>query len=77
MAGCGGSAGGVGGVLGAALALLFFALHRALKKASVAIGLHEHKTPVLSGACLFVFRCTVGCGVYSEQPCHVMCCCVV
>lgn len=42
-------AGGVGGLLGAMLAVAFFVLHRTLKRASMAMGLHEHRTPVLSG----------------------------
>lgn len=42
-------AGGVGGLIGAAMALFFMQLHRTLKRASHAVGLHEHKTPVLSG----------------------------
>ena len=31
------------------LAVAFFVLHRTLKRASMAMGLHEHRTPVLSG----------------------------
>jgi hypothetical protein len=31
------------------MALFFMQLHRTLKRASHAVGLHEHKTPVLSG----------------------------
>jgi hypothetical protein len=31
------------------MALFFMQLHKVLKRASHSIGLHEHKTPVLSG----------------------------
>lgn len=46
------SEGGLGGVLGAALAVFFMQLHKTLKRASHAVGLHEHKTPILSGRAL-------------------------
>jgi len=39
----------VGGIFGAGLALLFMQLHKMLKRASHRVGLHEHKTPILSG----------------------------
>ena len=31
------------------MALFFMQLHKALKRVSHSVGLHEHKTPVLSG----------------------------